>query len=89
MTGAKRIGQGIVPASLLEQGPPKRTAWTISRCIAEYIRHNAVPMSDLKLVDTIRPVLGILDRTKNGDNRQVPLSTVVGALLGEHIEKNR
>ena len=32
------LGQGIVPASLLEQGPPKRTAWTIARCIAQYIR---------------------------------------------------
>jgi integrase len=54
------LAQGIVPASLLEQEPPKRTAWTISRCIAEYIRHNAVPVSDIKLLDTIRPALGLI-----------------------------
>jgi hypothetical protein len=40
------LAQGIVPASLPGQAPPKPTAWTISRCIAEYIRHNAVPTSD-------------------------------------------
>ena len=55
------LAQGIVPASLLEQEPPKRTAWTIARCITEYIRHNAVPLSDVKLLDTIRPTLGLLD----------------------------
>jgi hypothetical protein len=54
------LGQGIVPASLLEQDPPKRTAWTIARCITEYIRHNAVPLSDIKLLDTIRPVIGLI-----------------------------
>ena len=26
-------------------------------CIAEYLRHNAVPVSDVKLLDTIRPLL--------------------------------
>jgi hypothetical protein len=54
------LAQGIVPASLLEQEPPKRTAWTIARCITEYIRHNAVPLSDIKLLDTVRPALGLL-----------------------------
>lgn len=53
------LGQGIVPASLLEQAPPKRTAWTIARCIAKYLRHNAVPVSDIKLFDTIRPAIGL------------------------------
>lgn len=53
------LGQGIVPASLLEQRLPKRTAWTIARCIAQYIRHNAVPVSDVKLLDTIRPAIGL------------------------------
>ena len=53
------LGQGIVPASLLEKDRPKRTSWTISHCIAEYLRHTAVPVSDVKLLDTIRPALGI------------------------------
>jgi len=51
------LAQGIVPAALLEQAPPKRTSWTIGRCIAEYIRNNPVPVSDIKLLDTIRPGL--------------------------------
>jgi integrase len=54
------LAQGIVPASLLEHEPARRTAWTIARCITEYIRHNAVPLSDIKLLDTVRPVIGIL-----------------------------
>jgi len=54
------LAQGIVPTSLLEQGPPKRTTWTIGRCIVEYIRHNAVPVSDVKLLDTIRPALELV-----------------------------
>jgi hypothetical protein len=40
-----------------EQAPPKRASWTIGRCIAEYIRNNPVPVSDVKLLDTIRPGL--------------------------------
>jgi hypothetical protein len=54
------LAQGIVPASLLDQGPPKRSAWTIGRCIVEYLRHNSVPVSDVKLVDTIRPDLDLV-----------------------------
>lgn len=54
------LAQGIVPASLLEQGPPKRSVWTIGRCIVEYLRHNPVPVSDVKLLDTIRPDLELV-----------------------------
>lgn len=55
------LAQGIVPAALLEQEPPKRTTWTIGRCMVEYIRHNAVPVSDVKLLDTIRPALELVN----------------------------
>ena len=48
------LAQGIVPASLLERPTPRQEIWTVSRCIAEYIRHNSVPVSDLKLLDTVR-----------------------------------
>lgn len=54
------LAQGIVPSSLLEQGTPKRATWTIVRCVAEYVRNNAVPVSDVKLLDTILPALGML-----------------------------
>lgn len=33
----------------------KRTAWTIGRCIVEYVRNNPVPVSDVKVLDAIRP----------------------------------
>ena len=54
------LAQGIVPASLLERTTPAREIWTVARCVAEYQRHNAVPLSDVKLLDTIRPVLATL-----------------------------
>lgn len=54
------LAQGIVPASLLERTTPGREIWTVSRCIAEYIRHNDVPTSDIKLLDTLRPQLNTL-----------------------------
>jgi hypothetical protein len=60
--GAQRerlVGQGIVPSALLEQASPKPQSWTVGRCIAEYLRHNAVPESDVKLLDTIRPALAL------------------------------
>lgn len=54
--------QGIVPSALLEQTPPKPKpqSWTVGRCIAEYLCHNAVPESDVKLLDTVRPTLALL-----------------------------
>lgn len=51
------LAQGVVPTSLLERTKAGQEIWTVSRCIAEYIRHNAVPLSDVKLLDTIRPQL--------------------------------
>lgn len=54
------LAQGIVPAALLERSTPSREIWTVSRCIAEYIRHNDVPLSEVKLLDTVRPLLAAL-----------------------------
>lgn len=48
------LAQGIVPAALLERSAPKQEIWTISRCIAEYLRANSVPISEVKLLDTVR-----------------------------------
>lgn len=48
------LAQGIVPVSLLERSTPTQEIWTVSRCIAEYLRNNSVPVSDVKLLDTIR-----------------------------------
>jgi integrase len=49
------LAQGIVPAALLEREQSKSEIWTVHRCIAEYLRHNAVPVSEQKLLDTILP----------------------------------
>ena len=51
------LAQGIVPKSLLERTKAGQEIWTVSRCIAEYLRENAVPVSDVKLLSTIRPLL--------------------------------
>jgi len=47
------LAQGIVPAALLEREQPKQEIWTVHRCIAEYLRHNAVPVSDQKLLNAV------------------------------------
>lgn len=49
------LAQGIVPAALLERDKPKQEIWTVHRCIAEYLRHNSVPLSDRKLLGTLMP----------------------------------
>lgn len=54
------LAQGIVPAALLERSTPSREIWTLLRCIAEYTRHNDVPVSDIKLLDTLRPSVATL-----------------------------
>lgn len=54
------LAQGIVPNTLLERTTPKQELWTVARCIAEYIRCNPVPLSDIKLLDTLRPGLDTL-----------------------------
>jgi hypothetical protein len=51
------LAQGIVPASLRERTTPAHEIWTVPRCIAEYVRNNEVPHSDVKLLDTIRPAV--------------------------------
>lgn len=55
------LGQGIVQAALLEHGAPPRAAWSVARCVAEYQRANALPLSDIKLLDTVGPQLRLLD----------------------------
>jgi hypothetical protein len=44
------LAQGIVAAALLEQTAAPGETWTIGRCMAEYIRHNSVPISDVKIL---------------------------------------
>jgi len=51
------LAQGVVPTSLLERSKAGQEIWTVSRCIAEYLRANSVPVSDIKLLDTLRPLL--------------------------------
>jgi len=54
------LGQGIVPATLLEEPVAKPESWTVTRCIVEYQRHNALALSEIKLLDTIQPQLAKL-----------------------------
>lgn len=35
----------------------KPETWTVTRCIVEYQRHNALTLSEVKLLDTIQPQL--------------------------------
>ena len=51
------LAQGIVPTSLLERTKSGQEIWTVSRCITEYLRANSVPVSDSKLLNTIRLLL--------------------------------
>ena len=56
--GAKLDGllkQNIVPPGLLDQKVEMKSSWTISRCIAEYVKTGEVKHSEIKLLDTIRP----------------------------------
>lgn len=49
------LAQGIVPAALLERSTPSREVWTVTRCIVEYQRHNAIALSESKVLDTVQP----------------------------------
>ena len=49
------LAQGIVPSALLERSAAKVEIWTVSRCVAEYLKNNSVPHSDIKVLDTLRP----------------------------------
>lgn len=51
------LAQGIVPTMLLERTKSSTEIWTVSRCMTEYQRHNSLPLSETKLLDTIRPAL--------------------------------
>jgi integrase len=51
------LAQGIVPKSLLERTKTGQEIWTVSRCICAYLRENSVPVSDIKLLHTLRPLL--------------------------------
>ncbi|WP_332879778.1 site-specific integrase [Massilia sp. S19_KUP03_FR1] len=62
------LAQGIVPAALLDVKPRQAEVWTVGRCMLEYMRHNAVPVSDIKLLDTMRPdVAGMTTSALNYD----------------------
>lgn len=50
-----------MPVSLFERSKSNREIWTIPRCIAEYLRNNSVPLSDIKLLDTFRPAVSAID----------------------------
>ena len=54
------LAQGIVPSALLETAAPKHEIWTVHRCVVEYQRHNAVPLSDQRLLDTVLPGVATL-----------------------------
>lgn len=54
------LAQGIVPKALLQRTKSGQEIWTVSRCIADYLRANAVPVSDVKLLHTIQLQLATL-----------------------------
>ena len=51
------LAQGVVPQALTDDKREVRKAWLVVRCIAEYVRSQSLPQSDLKLLDTLRPLL--------------------------------
>lgn len=57
------LAQGIVPASLLDKKSSKVEFWTLHRCVAEYLRHNSVPLSDQKLLETVLPSVATIATT--------------------------
>ncbi|NHZ88897.1 hypothetical protein F2P45_07645 [Massilia sp. CCM 8733] len=62
------LAQGIVPASLLEPRKGPSTSWSLKRCIAEYVRANALPVSETKLLGTIEnQMLGLTSANMNFD----------------------
>jgi integrase len=48
------LAKGIVPAAIQEAVKRQRVTWSICRCIAEYLRAESVPVSEIKLLDTLR-----------------------------------
>lgn len=53
----KLLAQGIVPQALLQDVSTVRTKWTVQRCFAEYIRHESLAVSEVKLLDTMHSKL--------------------------------
>jgi integrase len=51
------LSQGIVPKAMLEDSREVRTTWTVGRCIAEFLRNESVAISEIKLLDTLKPQL--------------------------------
>lgn len=54
------LAQGIVPQALLKVQETVRQEWMISRCIAEYLRSESVPISEVKLLGNVRSNIGNL-----------------------------
>lgn len=55
------LAQGIVPATLAQEKGVQRSSWTLQRCIAEYLRSQSLPVSEEKLLDTIRVRIADVD----------------------------
>ncbi|UOD30138.1 hypothetical protein INH39_33165 [Massilia violaceinigra] len=53
--------QAIVPATLAQEKGVQRSPWTVQRCIAEYLRSQSLPVSEEKLLDTIRVRIADVD----------------------------
>ena len=47
------LAQGIVPEVMLTERAKPSQSWSIDRCVAEYLRANDVPVSDLKVLETV------------------------------------
>ncbi len=51
------LAQGIVPESLHQAAPKPSASWSVDRCVAEYVRANSVPLSEVKLLETVKAQL--------------------------------
>ncbi|WP_220807254.1 site-specific integrase [Noviherbaspirillum aridicola] len=52
------LARGVVPKDLLERPDTTRDGWSLSRCIAEYLRVEDVKPSEAALLATVRPEVG-------------------------------
>jgi hypothetical protein len=59
------LKQGIIAESMREDKGVARAPWSLKRCIAEYVRSESVPVSEMKLLDTLRDRLA--DIYTNGE----------------------
>jgi len=51
------LAQGIVPEALLNEKAKPSQSWSVDRCVSEYLRANDVPVSDLKVLETVKAQL--------------------------------